>query len=311
MAGEKLTFIILIILFFFAEQAAYACFGARQMAMGGAFTGLADDAYSAYWNPAGLGTVQEELVYTGTMPQSRDAYNHDDFLAYVFSLSRESKYLGNLAVWLVDSGFNRENYDDKEYWYGLAYGQKLFENFYAGLSSTYVTYRKSSSQGNDDDDLGTISLSFLYKLDKLSLGLLLQDMNRPRREIFDTEFQYIYNVRPGLAYRISDHTTFTFDIYDLLGQTKGDAQDVSQDLRFGFEHWLSHEFALRFGAYHPNSADDASQAITVGFGLNPEENMKLFGQNQKIGFDYALMYWLDPPANTGNFTHQVGFRIMF
>ncbi|MBD3289658.1 hypothetical protein GF337_12705, partial [candidate division KSB1 bacterium] len=32
--------------------------GPRQMGMGGAFTGVGDDLYTIYWNPAGLGNVR-------------------------------------------------------------------------------------------------------------------------------------------------------------------------------------------------------------------------------------------------------------
>ena len=32
----------------------YACWGGRPLAMGGAFTGVADNVDAVYWNPAGL-----------------------------------------------------------------------------------------------------------------------------------------------------------------------------------------------------------------------------------------------------------------
>jgi hypothetical protein len=37
--------------------------GTKAAAMGGAFIGVADDAFAAYWNPAGL--TQNDRVFTG------------------------------------------------------------------------------------------------------------------------------------------------------------------------------------------------------------------------------------------------------
>ena len=44
----------LSLIFFLAANSAFAIYAPRAMGMGGAFTAIADDAYAAYWNPAGL-----------------------------------------------------------------------------------------------------------------------------------------------------------------------------------------------------------------------------------------------------------------
>ncbi|MBU0686888.1 MAG: hypothetical protein KKB81_03430 [Candidatus Margulisbacteria bacterium] len=51
---KYLVIISVIILICFASTAVFANFGARPMALGGAFTAIADDANAAYWNPAGF-----------------------------------------------------------------------------------------------------------------------------------------------------------------------------------------------------------------------------------------------------------------
>ncbi len=64
--------------------------GSRALAMGGAYTALADDYYSIYWNPAGLAlqtqpsfTVEmshlnllNEAAYSGTNTSNRQTYTH-------------------------------------------------------------------------------------------------------------------------------------------------------------------------------------------------------------------------------------------
>ena len=42
--------------------------GARALAMGGAFTALADDATSFYWNPAGLASVKKKVLHVDHVP---------------------------------------------------------------------------------------------------------------------------------------------------------------------------------------------------------------------------------------------------
>jgi len=42
--------------------------GARALAMGGAFTALADDATSFYWNPAGLASVKKMVIHVDHVP---------------------------------------------------------------------------------------------------------------------------------------------------------------------------------------------------------------------------------------------------
>lgn len=49
----KKVLIVLIILFLFVESAC-AIYAPRAMGMGGAYTAIADDAFAAYWNPAGF-----------------------------------------------------------------------------------------------------------------------------------------------------------------------------------------------------------------------------------------------------------------
>lgn len=288
---------------------AFACFGARPMAMGGAFTGLADDVHAVYWNPAGLGQIKEkQAAYTGASPDSRDNYNHDDFLALVIPLANKEDDLGTLGIWFANSGFDQPTFKETEHWYALSYGKQINDNLFLGISGKYETYEKKNGVGTDSDSLGTISLSFLYKVDKLSFGVFIQDMNKAARQVFDQTYRYIVNVRPGIAYQLGEKTLITMDMYDAAGETKKYTPDVSQDLRFGIEHWMSENIALRAGGYHLNSASDEMKAITGGFGYKPRNGIF---QNKDISFDYAVMYWTDPPSSGGHYTHQAGVVFKF
>ena len=58
--------------------------GARALAMGGAGTALSDNAYAAYWNPAGLGYLTRyEVSFMHSTLNGQDAY---DFVSYIHPL---------------------------------------------------------------------------------------------------------------------------------------------------------------------------------------------------------------------------------
>lgn len=288
---------------------AFACFGGRPMAMGGAFSGLADDVHAVYWNPAGLGQIKEkQAAYAGAFPGSRDNYNHDDFLAFVFPLANKEDDFGTLGIWFANSGFKKPTFKETELWYALSYGKQINDNLFVGISGKYETYSKKNGIGEDSDSLGTISLGFLYKIDKLSFGVFIQDMNKAARQVFNQTYRHVVNVRPGMAYQLDEKTLITMDVYDAAGETKKYNPDISQDLRFGVEHWIDESIAIRVGGYHLNSASDEMKAITGGFGYKPRNGM--FNQRE-ISFDYAVMYWADPPSGTGHYTHQAGVVIKF
>ncbi|HBR34950.1 MAG TPA: hypothetical protein DD734_09965 [Firmicutes bacterium] len=71
-----------------------------------------------------------------------------------------------------------------------------------------------------------VDLSFFYQAnEQLSLGLLIQDLNRPEFNVLGQDLYYIRNVRPGIAYRITDTFLIAASIYDLL-------EEVEMDNRF-------------------------------------------------------------------------------
>jgi long-subunit fatty acid transport protein len=86
----KLTFGMLFTIGIASGQSAYDAvhiteneegFGTRALAMGGAYTALADDYSGIYWNPAGLGSIKETSIYA--------ELSHMQF-------SNDALYMGNL-----------------------------------------------------------------------------------------------------------------------------------------------------------------------------------------------------------------------
>ena len=71
----------------------HAQLGSRPIAMGGAFSGLADDANSVFWNPAGLAQLTSR-DFTGTYNTDWKKLDHD----FSFALAIPTKHTGTFAM---------------------------------------------------------------------------------------------------------------------------------------------------------------------------------------------------------------------
>lgn len=178
--------------------------GARPAALGGAFTGLADDVHSLYYNPAGLGTLYRPEVtayyarlYPGLSDQTHTAQT---FIGAALPLPADRRW-GGLGIgyqeFRVDSLF-------KERTTTLAYGKSLMEkrmSLGVGLKMLDRSYGENADtanafsganpgnrtgaqdpvflNGHSKTALG-VDLGALYTiLPDIRLGLSLLNANRP------------------------------------------------------------------------------------------------------------------------------------
>lgn len=236
-----------------ATGTAFACVGARPLAMGGAFAGLADDANATYWNPAGLTQLSSPVITTMHTSTNRDEINYQDYVGLTFPLT------GGMAVglsWIKDNLSLGLEEIDQEDWYWVSFAYKADQKTSYGINIKQVN---SSISGLETD----IALDFgvLYKLDKKwTIGLLIQDINEPMVSQDGTDIaRWARNWRPGCAYRPDPTSIVSAEIYDAA-----DGVD-SRSLRIGYEKWLSSKLAARAGYYGLGSSD--SNALTLGIGF--------------------------------------------
>jgi len=301
----------------------FACVGARPLAMGGAFVGVADDVNATYWNPAGLTQVDEfQLAYTPTL-YNRNEVNYDDFVSLVFPLSSEEQTWGNLGISFVNSGFEATSSEIIDKWYWFSYGVKLPLNLSFGANLRQREYEWKINQGyvitgttiagpiEDSDKALSVDLALFWKWDKLSLGLLWQDVDESEFDLFNNSIKLkcVKNLRPGLAFRPDDKTIFSVELYDITSETSSSNGNV----RLGIERWFDLPFegaalALRAGGYDINADDKANRAITGGLGCKLAQNES---QSVTFSMDYAVMYWTDATAGAEDLTHMMGFKVSF
>jgi len=325
-------FISTVLLSLLPYQLVFACVGARPLAMGGAFVGVADDVDAVYWNPGGLGLLRKpQLTYTGMIAE-RDEINYDDYFGFLYPLVfGDSIYgtIGSMFMHNIDRskatvGSLSLSAEIDENWQVFSYGLELFKGFGIGVNARWLeqdlelkaqatigstTY---AVRATDGDDLWGFDLGIYYKWDKFSIGLLAQDVNEPKLALFGQKTQYIRNIRLGFAFYPTSKSILSFELYDTTGETRGGVSDVSQDIRLGAEYWLNDWLALRAGGYHINSSDKSNRAITFGFGY--KTIFETFSKADKpwplhINLDYGLMYWTDPSDGNTNLTHMLGLKI--
>jgi len=137
--------------------------GARSIALSGAYTGLADDATSLYWNPGGIARIDRITV----------AVNHanlyagiqHDFVGLVFPVGQNVFGLsfvmlnsGDMDVTTVDAPEGTgETYDVSNMAVGFTYSRQLTDRFSVGFTGKIINekiWRNSAT--NFALDVGTI-----------------------------------------------------------------------------------------------------------------------------------------------------------
>lgn len=263
----------------------HAQLGSRPIAMGGAFSGLADDANSVFWNPAGLAQLTSRY-FTGTYNTDWKKLDHD----FSFALAIPTKHTGAFAMGYTinwdrsqTSEAGVEVCDRRDDSTLFTYGRYIFgERLSAGFSvkRDYKEYRSREQQFERWDKARLdLDLGFLVKLGKrvgdsnrFSIRFLWQD-------IFKTEWNNLRNFRPGMAFRPDESTILSVEVSDLFGDSKGlGCDDVSQNVSVGVERWVfRRRLALRIGEHHLNNSEH--RAFTYGIGLRLKPQLDLAGMS--------------------------------
>lgn len=278
-------------------------FGARPMAMGGAYVGLADDEHSVYWNPAGLADTKHYIT----------SFSHADqmeFVTYRFMALVAPLPWDNLGAGLtvIESG------DDmlREFSAQMGVGYR-WKDLRAGAG---LKYRHSGfgRNGFDDGDYivfdpdeiqtgretqvsgnGTgfgLDVGLLYRPnERVGFGMVYRDAfnsfqwdsenastTNPARGSYSENMPA--ELILGSSFKAFKSTTVVADYKPSL------SEDVDPALRVGLETGFLDVLYLRGGAeYRVNSFDD--ERYTAGVGLRTPSLVGL-----RLRLDYA--YLIDP-----------------
>jgi hypothetical protein len=296
-----LRLVLCLILCLALPQPCLACFGARPLAMGGAFVAVADDYHATYWNPAGLTKVPSPEV-GGTFDTDWQDLNYDVFVGAAAPITG---VVGAGLLYVYNEDDLGLGLTARDHFVQAAVGALVLPwggwrdspvTLSVGLAGKYVNSGFEAEGFKVSDGTWDLDVSFLLDAGPVvgprqrmfSLGVLVQNVLESGFDFGPLGKQtYVANVRPAVAFRPDGLTTLSLEIYDAFERASGEP-----GVRLGAERWVTWGagrpwLALRAGGYHINQAE--LRAATFGVGVRPTPQVELA---------YALLYWTEQERTT-------------
>ncbi|MDP7422059.1 MAG: PorV/PorQ family protein [bacterium] len=216
--------------------------GARALGMGGAFIGVADDATTTYWNPAGIARLESRQLSTMHADLTLDrSYN------FINMVNPGSCYSWGIS-WIragVDSiqgydalGNPTTVFEDKEDCFMASVSKRLKNGVDLGLSIKYLSHELFT---NSADGFG-FDLGLLYDVsDRFRVGLVGKELGAELE--WDTASGQTDDVPSKLAlgcsYKLWDGALLALDISKV--------EDMDTEVFVGGEALFREKFAIRAG----------------------------------------------------------------
>ena len=265
--------------------------GPRAIGMGGAFTSIADDITSVYWNPSGTANIQSNEVYFNHSNLYMDISN--DFAAISTNVSGFGSIGAFVSVLSVDEMLVRtveqpegtgEYFDYGSIVVGLNYSRFLTENFSIGFNAKYI----NESIWNMSATGFAIDIGTLYKIPVLNelriaasvsnFGTKMQLAGRDVTEIvpagagggnfvnsnleldeFDLPLLFRFGISADVIKEGTSRLTVAVDAIH--------PNDHTEYINSGLEYAWNEIIFIRAG-YNSLFEEDSEKGLTFGFGLN-------------------------------------------
>jgi len=246
----RLSFVLVLVLFAKPADAVFSRGGglgdgARAMGMGGAFVSVADDPSAAYWNPAGLVTLNG--IEIGTMYGS--LFNDKTRNTY-FSVHYPTSDDIHIAVSVSNLFFTElTGPHEDDYSASIAIPLLRDHSLSAGLNVHYL-YADLKTDGGTvrgmGADLGFLYRKFMNHRREFRVGLCITDLSTSVRFKVGNEQPVPRVISPGISFAFNRDTLFAMDFsYTDRGNFSSDKRML---LRGGLEHWLfDHRVGFRTG----------------------------------------------------------------
>jgi len=254
---------------------------ARATGMGSAFTGVADDANSVFWNPGGLVNVVTNEVAINHVQWPADINLTSISIATnprsipgTIALSARSLWLDPMLVRTAyEPDGSGQHFDAGSSTFGLSYARFWTDKFSAGFTLQYI------HEGLAETSVNTVGFDFgmMYRIGikDLKLGMVIQNLGG--KMTFDqTESKMPTTFKVGASF-VPVHTVN----HKLLFATEfSHPSDNQERANVGAEYTLNDLFHGRLG-YHVNYDTDG---IAFGFGAALHT-----GAAGKLQLDYSAV----------------------
>ncbi|MDA0747962.1 MAG: tetratricopeptide repeat protein [bacterium] len=233
---------------------------ARSIGLGGALTGLADDASATFWNPSGIPGLQRQEIFFSYADRYGIGLQNSQ-AGYVFPLF-ERHALG--LNWSRE-GFSDTELSDALQVFNFSYGFQPYRVFSVGLSGKFVSQNidlngaSLRSATGFGFDIGVLFTPRTGPWSRFRLGATLQDVTGTSVQDNDTQAKeeiFPQTPRFGAAFKLLDDLSLSVD--------------VDNAFHFGTEYQPLVALVLRGGVNRdlsPPTGADKTLAFALGFGL--------------------------------------------
>ncbi len=281
--------------------------GARAVAMGSAFVGVADDPSAIYWNPAGLAKLSGVGVsfdHTNWLADIKynfvaASYNLGDIGTIGFSFT--SSDIGEMKVTTIDEpNGTGETFSASDVAFSLAYAINLTENFSIGFNPKFVyqtIWNMNASafaldigvQYKTPFDGMILAMSISNFGTKMQLSgtsnLVLHDLDLTTGGNNDKIPAYLETeqwalplcFRVGVAYKVIETDNHKLTIALDAMHPNDNYESVNVGAEYGFN-----DFLFFRGGYKSLFLKDSEESFALGFGLK-----QLLLGNLAFKIDYA------------------------
>ena len=282
--------------------------GSRPAGLGGAFTGLANDINTIFWNPAGLTAVQDRELTAMQHFSFADINNNTiGYAQRVGQLVWGASFLGSFTEIERRQG-PTEDPDSTATIGGFATGLSLAYPLGTALS-VGGTAKVISQQLDIQNSYGVAAdVGVVFNLfdDHLGIGIAVQNAG-----VLDGGENLPMALRAGFAYRTwqesvtleAEEPMPPQELWTLVADAHLPLLDANPSFHLGMERWFYDSIAARVG-YRISLNENPSDGLAIGIGVRRSGEDML--ANVDFQFDYAFV----PDPNLGN-AHRVSFITRF
>jgi hypothetical protein len=264
--------------------------GGRALAMGEAYTAIANDASAIFWNPAGIGNIKNGDVFAGYSKWPADI----NLYSFAAAKRYELPYFGTsslgLAGTLLNTGLmNRTTEFDQDgevsgtfpyedYWFGLSYAKYLTDRFCFGATVKYVHEQIDDFKVNSwAVDIGSYYETG-FKTIRIGLAILNFGPDVHFKVPNAKAVPLPLTFRGGIAMDVLQNDISKATLVAELAHPP----DNNERYQFGGEYWLKEMIAIRAG-YKLNMDEGG---FTAGAGFKWP-----FTSSASFSVDYAYNDW--------------------
>ena len=283
--------------------------GARSAALGGAMTGMSNDATALFWNPAGIAQNHAQSLHFSKV--SWMTYFNLSAIGYTFNL----KDVGTFGFHALALGMEKmeittelqpegtgQFFDSQDIVMGVSFARTLTDRFSMGFTTKYVRQRIwNETASGIAFDVGThYGIDFLNTAIAMSMKnfggdlqfegpdlLIVHDDNDlfPNRLLQSSKETEKYPLPLSFQFGLASDLIHSSSVNARLGIDAVHLNDDTEQIRLGLETIFVQRFFIR-GGYQINNEVDAG---SLGVGLQQKIDNMIF----KLDYAYVLHEYLE------------------